>query len=290
MATKPTTDQLLELSAFLHGCERAAIPPPPPAPPVAVAARPRGLLDYAFAPSPAPLPKPQSLLSIALMGKQHPETLADVLRQETPPFESAETLGHDRPARVKQLKAWLARFPAFLWMNKQAAIRGGLQAFQRVQQRRKADAKFSDDLALFRYWDLVVFAVMILNSRPLPLPLAHERQKALAARLLGKMAKSTTLLRNAGVGYPESDGLFTALDKLESLAALKRRQRTDAFKPDREYVKNLAWHATQVFGDASPLLVCELAALKVRNPDKTVITKLVSQYKRGALAAKSAKV
>jgi hypothetical protein len=221
------------------------------------------------------------------MGKQHPETLADVLREETPPFESAETLGHDRLERVKQLNAWLARFPAFQWMSKQAAIRGGLQAFQRVQQRRKADPKFSDDLAVFRYWDLAVFAVMILNSRPLPPPLAHERQQALAAaRLLGKMARRTTLLRDAGIGYPESGGLFTALDKMESLAALKRRQRTDAFKPDREYVKHLAWHATQVFGDASPLLVCELAALKVRNPDKTVITKQVSQYKREQQAVK----
>jgi hypothetical protein len=246
-----------------------------------MSARPLGLLDYGRVP--APSPKPQSLLSIALRGKLHPETLADVLGKDRQlPLDSAETLGQDRAARIKQLTTWLMRFPAYMWMNKQPEIRAGLEAFRRVQQKRKADPKFSDDLALFRYWGFAVFAVMILNSRPLVPSLAHERQKAVAAaRLLGEMALRTALLRDAGVGYPESSGFLTALGKLEALAALKRRNRTDAFTPDREYVKNLTWHAMQVFGDAPPSLVYELASLKVSNPDKVAITRQVSDYKKG---------
>jgi hypothetical protein len=284
---KPTLEQLNVLESFLNACEEAAKPPPPP-PPTPPPVMLHGLLGvYAD-----PRPRPPSLLASALL-RRSPETLGEVLGSEgVPPFESSERLGDDRASRIAQLERWLRQFPAFVWMGKQPAIRAGHDTFVRIQRRRKTSPKFADDLAPLRYWSFAVWAVQFLNAENKPPPKADQRQQAIsAARKLIDIAATTTLLRDAGIDYSKHGGLLAALSQLQSLANVARRKRTDAHSADRKYIRALAWAATFHFDDAPPALVCELAALKVSNPDKVAITKQVSLYKKErASATNSAKV
>jgi hypothetical protein len=121
----------------------------------------------------------------------------------------------------------------------------------------------------------------LLAASHKPPPDADQRQQAIgAARKLRELDGKTSLLFAASVRYPESEKFLTALRQLEALAALKRRKRNDAFTPDRKYVEGITSIALQIFGDAPPALICEVAALKVKNPDKVSITKQVSAYKK----------
>ena len=247
-------EQLFVLSCFLEACEDAAKPPRSP-----------------------------SGLGLC---RDYPETLREMLELKVPglkdpPFQSTERLTNDRAQRIGQLERWLHQFPAFNWLRRQPAIRAAQKTFARIQKRRKDDPKFSDDLSPFRFWSLAVWAIFVRDTRDLPPPRADQRKKAVAAAAyLSKLAADTTLLTQAGIGYKEQGTLLAALERLQSLAIVARRQRTDDHSADRYYVERLARWAVLEFGDAPPALVCELAALRVRNPDKAAIARLVSKYKR----------
>lgn len=258
MALKPTSWQLDQLLFFLESCEKAANPPPAPS---CVLRNPRL--------SAPPKPRP------------HPETLADLLHGEPAPFEATERLGGDRAGRVAQLYLWLEQFPGFAWMKEQPALIEGLKTFNRIQKRRKHESKFVDDVATIRFWLFAGWAVLGTNRKSKPPPTAGERIKAAAAaKTLRDIANKTTLFKAAGIKYPESDTFVQALDRLHTLATVRRRPRTDEFTNDRKYVEFLAEVAIWIFDDAPPALICEVAALKVKNPDKTSITKQVSAFKQ----------
>jgi hypothetical protein len=274
MADRPTREELRLLHRFLARCEWAANPPPPPAPrafdPV--------LLANALA---QPLFAPMTAADTLLGGVRYAGTLSDVLGDGPAPFDSSEALQGDRTARIAQLAAWLHRFPAFVWMRQQPAVASGFEAFKRVSKRRAGQAKFTDDLAHFRYWEFAADAVMAMDVRGKPEPTAEQRRQAgAAAQKLLELAADTKLLRSAGIGYGETKGFVAALEKLQAPPMRARRKRVDAYSADREYVELLALIAVHQFGDAPPAVICELAAMKVRNPDKVAITKQVSEFKK----------
>lgn len=92
--------------------------------------------------------------------------------------------------------------------------------------------------------------------------------------------------RAAGIKYPDTETFRRALDQLNALATIERRPRTDGFTNDRKYVEFLAEVAISIFDDAPPALIFEVAAFKVKNPDKVSITKQVSAFKKRLLAEK----
>lgn len=277
MSTRPSVEQFNLLRRFLEACENAAVPPSIPLP-AQDSAMPAGLLGAGTMAPPRPT---QSLMERALSLRPPPVTLIDLLGDVPVPFEASERLGADRSGRVAVLEAWMRRFPAFVWMSKQPSLRAGHDALLRISKRRAHDPKFSDDISVFRYWLFAVWAVMFINAKAKPQAIASERQQATAAAAkLIDLSRSTTLLQDAGLNYSDSKSLLQALEQLQSLSTVKRRKRTDSFSPDRLFVENLAWRLVTLFGDAPPAIVCEVAALKVRNPDKVTITKQISEYKR----------
>lgn len=276
MATKPPQESLQELTRFLNRCETAANLPPAP-----TLVR-LGLLSDLL----GPLAVSQaSLASTALGGTMYPRTLAEVLEGRKPPFETAETLEGDRAARIAQLAAWLHRFPAFVWLRQQPALASGFEAFKRVSKRRPEQAKFADDCAHFRYWAFAAEAVMVLELRSMPQPAAGQRRRAgAAAQKLGEIVNATSLLSLAGIDYTTARAFVFVLERIQALATHRRRKRFDAHYDDRAYINILALIAYLGFGDAPPSVVCEVAALKVRNPDKVSITKQVSDFKKAQRA------
>jgi hypothetical protein len=223
-------------------------------------------------------PASQSVFGAA----KYAETIQDILIGDEVPFVADEKLPSTRPERIEQLNRWLSRFPAFSWMKRQAVIASGYETFKRIQSRRRGDHKFSDDLATFRFWEFSVYALLFLNAKHKPPAISEQRQQAVvAADKLLSLAKATTLLKDAGIGYKESSDFLAALEQVSALTMVKRRLRTDSFSADRRYIQSLTWTGLHLFGDAPPALIYEMAALKVKNPDKVSITKQVSAYKKG---------
>jgi hypothetical protein len=264
---------------FLNGCEAAAKPPPPPPPKVSAASFARRGVQIGSEQWPPLLSNFE--LQSHLKWHRHPKTLADVLTWGAVPFESTERLGDSRPDRINLLLSWLKRMPAFKWLERQLPIKDALASFGRVQKRRKHDEKFSDDLAIFRFWLLAAWAAVMLGARIKPQPTAEQRLQAIsAAKKLRTLARDTKLLVTAQIGYPEQNVFLSVLDQLQALAEIQRRTRTDAFSGDRSYIRSLTSCAIESFNDAPPALICSLAAMKVKNPDKASITRQVTDFKK----------
>ena len=274
MAAKPTSQEIHALYIFLGGCERAATPPPPPlqrAPNIGLLGLHGGIMQAA---------PTESLLGQA----QYARSLADVMLDDSPPFTAAEELSGDRAARISQLNTWLERFPAFIWLNRQPEISGGLAKFHSVCRRRKQQPTFSDDLAIFRYWKLALSAVVLMDVKPMRQPSANQRRQAgMASQTLLDLIGETAILKAAGIDHKEGAAFISTIHKIISLASKPsgwRADRNDAYTSDRIYIANLAESADREFDDIPPSIICELAALKVNNPDLTQITKQISEYKK----------
>lgn len=271
MAGRPTSEQFTLLGKFLNECERAARPRPPTAP-----------ID----PRLSPFFFPQSNEPTLLGRLDYPTTLSELVWGAKLPFSSDEVLGPTRVERIAQFRRWLLCFPEFAWVCKQPAIESAARAFARVQARRSGDDRFTDDLAEFRFWRLAVFAFEGLHARNVPPPSAEQRQQAVAAaKKLTQLASACALSSAAGIDYRKWSTFLEVLGSMGVLASVPRRRRTDEHTADRRYVNLLAFYCWEVFGDASPSVICELAALKVKNPDKVAITKLVSMVKKQRKAA-----
>lgn len=266
MTKRPALEQFNLLRTFLNNCEDAALPIPPQGPPA------QALLGGLFA---------RRRGRTALGGARESETLSEVLNFADPPFDAPERLGSTREERIAQLRKWLVRFTAFKWMNQQAYFGGSLQAFEGIAKSRKRDAKFNDDLAIFRFWDLALFSLEAQQIKYKPPPLSDERHEACeAAETLQRLATSTSLLGIVGFGHQQQKDFLAALNRVQGLRALKKVSRNDAFTSDRQYVKGLARYAIHIFGDASPKLICELVDPHVKNADITSITKLIGGVKK----------
>jgi hypothetical protein len=117
-----------------------------------------------------------------------------------------------------------------------------------------------------------------------PQPDAEQRKAvAAAAKRLLRVASKTRLSSAAGIGFEQWRTVQLGLESLGSIEATfvaTRRERFDAHSGDREFVKLVAMIADHTFGYVSPTIVCEVAALKVNNPDKTQIQKQVSEFKK----------
>jgi len=264
MAQRPSSEQLHQLLDFLRSCEKAAKPPP--------------ALHQALRHPRHPAPPELG---------PHPEMLADLVPWKPAPFEATERLTGDRVERVALLYSWLRRFPAFSWLRKQPALTNGFESFTRIRKRRKCHPKFTDDLADIRFWLFTGYAVIGSTRKSKPAPRADERTKAAAAaKTLRDIADRTSLLRAAGIKSPDTAMFRRALDQLNALTTIERRPRMDEFTNDREYVEFLTEAAMLIFDDAPPALIFEVAALKVKNPDKVSITKQVSAFKKRLLAQK----
>lgn len=258
MTPRPTSEELHQLISFLRACERAANPPPAPS----------HVLRRPLHPAPPKL-------------GPHPETLVDLIRWGPAPFEATERLGDERAGRVAQLYLWLRRFPVFAWLKEQPELTMAFESFTRIRKKRKYDPKFTDDLADIRFWLFACCAEIGIAVKNKPPPRADERtQAAAAAKTLRDIANRTTLFRAAGIRYPDTDNFCRALDQLQTLTTIERRPRTDKSTNDRKYVELLTEAAIWIFDDAPPALIYEVAALKVRDPDKVSITKQVSALKK----------
>ncbi|RYE02130.1 MAG: hypothetical protein EOP50_00790 [Sphingobacteriales bacterium] len=216
-----------------------------------------------------------------LLSVSYPLTLQEVMGPgQACPQDDGARLGNSRSDRIRQLELWLNQFEAYKWLKRQPAASGALTSFVVIQKRRKTDAKFADDLALFRFWKLGVFAAMFMDSKFPTQPSADDRTKAVtAAKQLLAVAKRTTLLRDAGIEFPQSEQFRQGLASIARLS-VERRKRVDAHADDRLYVQMLAAEADRLFGDVPPSLICAFAALKVKNPDKAAITRRISEYKK----------
>lgn len=275
---QPNPDDIEMLARYLGQIERAAaVLSPEPAP----------LTAYEYI-NKVLFPPPPQLDNRAERIKVHPSSLRALLFPEEPPFNAVETLPGDRVGRIAQLTVWLHRFPAFDWMSRNAVLESGLACFRRIQKRRRGEPLFADDLAEFRYWRLATWALRCLPANPKRRPSADQREQAIAAaKKLLYLAQVTALARESGVPAEEWQVFLGGLERVKSLAGIKRRKRYDTFSADRHYVELLAVGALTEFGDAPPALICELASLKVRNPDKVAITKQVSEFKRRRAAHRS---
>lgn len=280
LATRPTFNELFQLRAYLERCQSAAIPPPAlESFEASGASSNRGLLNL-FAPTQSKSP---GLTARTLLGAQPPlEKLADMLPSLGPTIpDDGKRLGNSREDRVAQLETWLESFSAFAWLQKQPSIQGGLKSFGAIKKRRKTEKSFADDIAVFRFWQLAVCAATFMDSEFRPAPSADKRDQAIAAaKRLKNIAVTTTLLKDAGIDYPESTKFLEGLAALEAIAPVGRRNRVDAHTNDRKFIRILSEEAYRLFGDVSPALIYELSALKVKNPDKVAITKQVSDYKK----------
>jgi hypothetical protein len=254
---------------YLGRCEHAAEPPPQPPAPVF-----GGLLSPNF------VSQAQTSYEGALGRARHPRTLLDVLHGQDPPFQADEVLGNDRAARIKTLNEWLHRFPAFQSLQRTPALEGGFRAFQNVSRRRKSDPKLNDDCAYFRYWSFAAHAMSCTHMTSMPQPNAEQRKvAAAAAKQLLAIALKTRLFTVAGINFDQSKMVESGLKSLLSIETT-RRKRFDTYTGDREFVTLLAVLAHCEFEYVSPAIICEVAALKVKNPDKVAITKQVSEFKQ----------
>lgn len=218
MTTKPTLDELFTLSSFLMACPWRAEPPLFPAAPPSPFLTGMGLLGGPI------LAVPSSILG----GQNHSVTLREILHPRVPPFEDDARLTGDRAARIAQLTAWMQRFPAFAWLSRQPAIRAGLDCFGRLQKRRRDNAKFVDDVAVFRYWQLAAWSAAWCDVRSLPAPNAEQRSQAIgAAKKLRTLYRSTSLLSD--IPYERHQAFLAVLDFIQGLNDVVRRKRVDAY-------------------------------------------------------------
>ncbi|MBN9426158.1 MAG: hypothetical protein J0H09_06595, partial [Burkholderiales bacterium] len=74
---------------------------------------------------------------------------------------------------------------------------------------------------------------------------------------------------------------LAVLDFIQGLNDVVRRKRVDEHTAEREFVDMVTRQALEIFDDAPPTLICELAALRGRSPDKVAITKQVNRFKKG---------
>lgn len=276
LAAIPTFDELFQLRTYLESCEAAAVPPPAPDE-ASDASESRGLLSL-FAPS-----RPRvGLAARTLLGSPPAaEKLSDLLSASALQLpDDGKRLGARRDDRIAQLEEWLASFAAFSWLKEQPSVQSALKSFHTIRKRRKTEKNFTDDLAVFRFWQLAVFAATFMDSRFRPAPDVDQRTQAIAAaKRLRAIASTTTLLNEAGIGFPADTKFMEGLAALEALSSIEKRERVDAHTNDRKFVRMLSAEAHRLFGDIPPALIYELSALKVKSPDKTAITKQVSDYK-----------
>lgn len=228
------------------------------------------------------LEQPQSPIEslFAAVAIPTPMRLLDLITPTAKPIpDDGKRLSIDRGERIIQLEAWLHSFQAFQWLYRQASIQSARKSFEVIRKRRRSDPRFADDLAIFRFWSLAVYAAFAMDLIYLPAPSADERNQAIAAaKRLRRIASTTTLLSASGIS--DVRNFLLKLEALEGLDTAKRRKREDTHTSDRKFIEDIAKEADRLFGDVSPALIYELAALKVKNPDKTAITKMVSEYKR----------
>lgn len=267
----PTPEQWEQHQHFLSKCSEAANEPPVPT-------KPLGLFGGLFAPTPR---------YTVLGGYSNPQTICEMFYLKTPPFESDESLPPARAARIAKLREWLAKLPAQQWLEKQPPIKAAFDCFRRIQNRKDSKPAYRKDLAEFAFWGLAHEAAVQSafkrsgRNAPKPPDADQRRRAAQAARDLLKLCNETSLLKSACVEWQHRNALLPALQQIELHERVGRRERVDAFTTDRQFVDLLALISWYKFGDASPAIMCELAALHVRNPDKVAITKRVAQWKRG---------
>ncbi|WP_230181646.1 hypothetical protein [Aquabacterium sp. CECT 9606] len=279
LAKRPNFNELFQLRGYLESCQSAATPPPILEISKADMGSNLGLLGLFTPPKPkSPGPTAMTLLGAPL----YPEKLADMLTSIGPEIpDDGKRLGERREDRVAQLEAWLQNFVAFSWLQMQPAIQSALKSFDAIRKRRKTEKAFADDIAIFRFWQLAACAATFMDSDFRSPPNADERAQAIAAaKRLRNIASTTTLLNEAGINYPESTKFLQGLAALEAITSIERRERVDSYTNDRKFIRLLSEEAARLFGDIPPALIYQLSALKVKNPDKTAVTKQISEYKK----------
>lgn len=258
----PTQADFEDLANFLYVCEAAA--------------------EAIYRPKNALAKPTTSLLTHGLPYR----TFSDLQSHAHPNIAHDEQLPETRSERISTLRKWMARFPAYEWLQKQAPVTAALESFHRIKKRSGMNSRFIDDIASFRFWRCVALAGEFRGITHFPSPNAEQRKSAeKAARRLRQLSDTTRLLTDIGMTWDQRKVFEDSLDMLLSIGTIARKPRADSHTADREYIDLLTLFFWREFDTAPPSLIIALAGLKLSAPDPVPITKMVAaEFKR--LAAK----
>jgi hypothetical protein len=249
MATEPTKAELWTFSNYLDKCEWAAPPP------VRVA----------------------QIGQLSFEGLHQADTFGDVSFLRGSHIDPDQPLPEARDQRILKLRDWMEFFPAYRWLKASLLVKEALASFRRIQKRERSFGKLNDDLSEFRFWRCAVWAAILRTHRHLPSPDFEQRKRAKSlARSLSLLCQSTQLLRDVELSFSQQRMLLRGLDAIQTVDLIGRRRRSDAHSSDREFVELLTDVVYREFSIAPPSIITWLAAMKIKNPDKVHITKLVA--------------
>jgi hypothetical protein len=173
----------------------------------------------------------------------------------------------------------MKQFPAHRWLNSNQAVKDAYKSFGNVKKMKKANQRYSNDLAEFGFWRCASFAAMARIHTHIPSPDAEERDTAVsAAKKIQELIRSTCLLDDAGMTWQQNQSFVLGINQLTQLSSIVRKSRSDAQTGDREFIRYLTREFWSTFDDAPPTPIFHLSGLRSdMTKDQASITKMVKE-------------
>lgn len=207
-------------------------------------------------------------------------TLATLLSR-APEQESLRTLigdpaklGETKEERYRHYMGHIERNAYCRWLKRDPSFRKAYDFFKRQQHKKRASNPYQVDWAELRFLDIAaaigVFALAQMRKIRPPVPSSRERDQALAR------AKSLKESFARGIelkSYIDSEHLSQLLNVLITELSDKsyKRPRADPNLLGRQYVALLTQQLLSTFGEASPSIVNNFAAVIGYSADASAI-------------------
>jgi hypothetical protein len=190
-----------------------------------------------------------------------------------------EELPPTRQERIIKLDHWMKQFPAHRWLNSNQAVKDAYKSFLNVKKMKKANQRYSNDLAEFGFWRCASFAAMSRTHTHIRSPDAKERATAAsAATKILELIRSTSLLYDAGMTWRQDQSFLHGIKQLTQVSSIVRKSRSDAQTGDREFIQYLTQEFWSTFNDAPPTPIIHLSGLRSgMTTDQASITKMVKE-------------